>query len=35
MNKLLGWLALIGVGVFAYSQYKKAQKEKLNVAVKK
>jgi len=34
MGKVLGWLAIIGVVAFAYSQYKKAKAEKNKVKVK-
>lgn len=27
LNKVLGYLAIIGIGVFVYSQYMKAKKE--------
>jgi hypothetical protein len=33
MNKLLGIIAIVGIGVFVYSEYKKAQKD--NVKLKK
>lgn len=31
MNKILGWLAVVGLGILVYSQYKKAQREKINL----
>lgn len=34
MGKLLGWLAVIGIGAFAYNQYKKAKAEQNKIKVK-
>lgn len=31
MNKILGWVAIVGLGIMVYSQYKKAKKEKINL----
>ena len=35
MNKFLGYIVVIGLGVLIYSQYKKAKKEGTNVKIKK
>jgi hypothetical protein len=35
MNKILGAIVVIGLGVIIYSQYKKDKKELKNVTVKK
>jgi hypothetical protein len=34
MNKILGWIAIVGLGALIYSQYKEAQKKKLTVKFK-
>lgn len=31
MKKVLGFIAIVGIGALIYSQYKKAQKEKVKV----
>lgn len=31
LTKVLGWAAVIGLGVFAYSQYKKTKKNAVKV----
>lgn len=31
MKKILGFIAIVGIGALIYSQYKKAQKEKVKV----
>lgn len=33
-GKILGYLAIIGIGVFVYSQYRRAKKEQKQVTIK-
>lgn len=35
MKKILGWIAVVGIGIVIYSQYQKVRKEKKNAELKK
>lgn len=34
MNKVLGWLAILGIGIIFYKEYSKAKEKKAKIKIK-